>query len=143
MASDEKISKADEPDVYIGIFPATHIYIRDELPDNGGELERVAGVLKDSLGSNGTGNFLNQDPYAVSPWPPSRPATMMETLQEEDEDADLLEKIRDRKSFRLGPPPDQANSSRAGLVVRTPSVRSVSPPLSEIKFKSPSHPDHL
>jgi dedicator of cytokinesis protein 3 len=130
IAGDEKVSKADEPDVYIGIFPASHIYIRDELPDNGGELERVAGALKDSLGSHGNGHFLSHDPYAMSPWPPSRPGTMMETLPEEDED-DALEKMRDRKSFRLGPPPDQATSSRAGLVVRTPSVRSVSPPLSE------------
>jgi dedicator of cytokinesis protein 3 len=46
----------------------------------------------------------------------------MDTLKEEEEENDPA-----KKSFRLGPPPDQANSSRAGLPVYPASIRSVSP----------------
>lgn len=47
----------------------------------------------------------------------------MDTLKEvEEEEIDPA-----KKSFRLGPPPDQANSSRAGLPVYPASIRSVSP----------------
>ena len=77
--------------------------MRDELSDAEGRLADVAQQV------NGVNKDRGRD---------------METLREEDEDA---EQVYGRKSFKLGPPPDQANSSRAGLPVYPPSVRSQSP----------------
>ncbi|KAH8119460.1 cytoplasmic protein [Phellopilus nigrolimitatus] len=109
--SSSKASKAEEPQqVFIGIFPASHIHVRDELSDAEGRLADVASQV------NG-----NKDPYL--PWNKEK-GREMETLKEEEEDP---EQGPGRKSFRLGPPPDQANSSRAGLPVYPPSVRSQSP----------------
>ncbi|KAI0268791.1 cytoplasmic protein [Gloeopeniophorella convolvens] len=85
--------KLEEPQqVFIGIFPGSHIFIREELPDAEGSLADVAA------------------------------ATTSVPKEEDDEDAAAT-----RKSFKLGPPPDQANSSRAGLPVYPASVRSMSP----------------
>jgi len=61
----------------------------------------------------------------------------MDTLKEEDEDPDTSAA---RKSFRLGPPPDQANSSRAGLPVYPTSLRSSSPADSQILKPLPPRP---
>ena len=77
--------------------------MRDELSDAEGHLADVAQQV------NGVNKDRGRD---------------METLREEDEDA---EQAYGRKPFKLGPPPDQANSSRAGLPVYPPSVRSQSP----------------
>lgn len=46
----------------------------------------------------------------------------MDPVKEEEEDNDP-----GRRNFRLAPPPDQANSSRAGLPVYPASIRSISP----------------
>ena len=61
----------------------------------------------------------------------------MEPLKEEDEEIDA---VNGRKSFRLGPPPHQANSSRAGLPVYPPSVRSASPTDSQAIKPLPPRP---
>ncbi|THH15128.1 hypothetical protein EW146_g5303 [Bondarzewia mesenterica] len=115
--SSSKSPKVEEPQqVFIGIFPASHIYIRDELPDAEGRLADVAAAFH-----NGT-DVATLDGFK---------AGAMDTLREEDEE-DALAK---RKSFKLGPPPDQANSSRAGLPVYTPSVRSMSPTASHVMSK--------
>lgn len=89
--------------MFIGIFPASHIHVRDELSDAEGRLADVASQV------NGNKEKSRE----------------METLKEEDEDSEQAPGAR--KSFRLGPPPDQANSSRAGLPVYPPSIRSTSP----------------
>ncbi|THH08148.1 hypothetical protein EW145_g2899 [Phellinidium pouzarii] len=116
--SSSKASKATEPQqVFIGIFPASHIHVRDELSDAEGRLADVASQVNGS-----------KDPYL--PWTKDK-GREMDTLKEEDEDS---EHAHGRKSFRLGPPPDQANSSRAGLPVYPPSIRSTSPSESQ-QFK--------
>lgn len=61
----------------------------------------------------------------------------MEPLKEEEEEVDA---VNGRKSFRLGPPPHQANSSRAGLPVYPPSVRSISPTESQTIKPLPPRP---
>lgn len=105
------LTKTEEPQqVFIGIFPASHIHVRDELSDAEGRLPDVAATL--NLGANGVvaGHDLpNRD----------KPTAGMDTLKEEDEDSDVP-----KKSFRLGPPPDQATSSRAGLAVYSTSLHS-------------------
>ena len=75
----------------------SHIHVRDELSDAEGRLGDVAQQV----------NGVNKDR-----------GREMETLREEDEDA---EQAYGRKSFKPGPPPDQANPSRAGLPVYPPS----------------------
>jgi dedicator of cytokinesis protein 3 len=101
--------RLEEPQqVFIGIFPGSHIFIREELPDAEGSLADVAAAFQ-----NGT-RLTNTDvPKPKTPGP---------RAEEEEEDLSAM-----RKSFKLGPPPDQANSSRAGLPVYPASVRSLSP----------------
>ncbi|KZT43476.1 hypothetical protein SISSUDRAFT_1039891 [Sistotremastrum suecicum HHB10207 ss-3] len=135
------VSSAEpQQEVFIGIFPASHIHVRDKLSDQYGELAKVNAALHGhnaaaaaaaaAVASLGSNSFLNSDPY--SSWQSrAGPSSAMETLTEEDEESDLMSAIRDRKSFKLGPPPDTANSSRAGLAVNPPSIRSVSPSASE------------
>ena len=86
-----KLEEAQQ--VFIGIFPASHIHRRDELPDAEGRLALVA------------------QEFAQGKRPPPS----------------ILDDRESRKSFKLGPPPDQAGSSRAGLSVYPASVRSASP----------------
>ena len=80
--SSSKSLKAEEPQqVFIGIFPASHIHRRDELPDAEGRLALVA------------------HEFAQGKRPPPS----------------IIDDRESRKSFKLGPPPDQAASSRACL----------------------------
>jgi len=96
--------RLEEPQqVFIGIFPGSHIYIREELPDAEGSLADVAAA------------FQNDSRLTVAD--AHKPKTPASREMEEE----------DRKSFRLGPPPEQANSSRAGLPVYPASIRSLSP----------------
>lgn len=60
----------------------------------------------------------------------------MDTLREEDAES----AYNTRKSFRLGPPPDQANLSRAGLAVYPTSLRSSSSAESQMIKPSPPRP---
>ena len=104
--SSSKSLKAEEPQqVFIGIFPESHIHMRDELSDAEG---RLAQVISQANGS--TKDLLFKREMGV-------------LREEDDEDGERPS----RKSFRLGPRPDQGNSSRAGLPVYPPSVRSSSP----------------
>ncbi len=98
--------RLEEPQqVFIGIFPGSHIFIREELPDAEGSLADVAAAFQNGI-------HRGADASAKSRHPGPRG---------EEEEEDL------RKSFKLAPPPDQANSSRAGLTVYPASVRSLSP----------------
>ncbi|KAF8972959.1 cytoplasmic protein [Flammula alnicola] len=111
--------KAEETQqVFIGIFPASHIFVRDELSDAEGRLPDLA---RDALGN------WNRDKSSIG----------MDTLREEDEDTDAY---MSRKSFKLGPPPDQANSSRAALPVYPTSLRSSSPADSHMLKPLPPRP---
>jgi dedicator of cytokinesis protein 3 len=101
--------RLEEPQqVFIGIFPGSHIYIREELPDAEGSLADVAAAFQSGTRLTSTDG--------------SKPRTPGPRGEEEEEDLSAM-----RKSFKLGPPPDQANSSRAGLPVYPASVRSLSP----------------
>ncbi|TFK18932.1 hypothetical protein FA15DRAFT_674916, partial [Coprinopsis marcescibilis] len=129
--------KTEEPQqVFIGIFPASHIYIRDELSDAEGRLPELARSLNggsiggSSYGSN-YGRTSPADTYFY--WNKDRMDTLPE-LPEEDAVAAA------RKSFRLGPPPEQANSSRAGLPVYSTSIRSSSPADSQAMKPFPPRP---
>src|SRR4029077_15771952 len=69
------------------------------------------------------------------PWTKSGSIAGMDTLKETDEDV-----YPSTRSFRLRPPPDQANSSRAGLPVYPASLRSSSPLDSQIVKPLPPRP---
>lgn len=123
-------TKTEEPQqVFIGIFPASHIYVRDELSDAEGRLPAVANSLNSGINGNGGDSFTQ--------WNKDKASVGMDALREEEEDMDALAA---RKSFRLGPPPDQANSSRAGLPVYPTSLRSSSPADSQILKPLPPRP---
>ncbi|KIM29799.1 hypothetical protein M408DRAFT_328621 [Serendipita vermifera MAFF 305830] len=94
----------EEPQVFIGIFPASHIHVRDELADAEGRLQEVYARLNAGLDPN-TG-------YA--------PPGPMETLQEEDENTADLPSMVTRKSIKLGPRPEQGNALRAPVPVTQP-----------------------
>ena len=109
--SSSRSPRLEEPQqVFIGIFPGSHIFIREELPDAEGSLADVAAAFQ-----NGTHRGAD-----VS----TKPRTPGLRHGGEEEEEDLMAM---RKSFKLAPPPDQANSSRAGLTVYPASVRSLSP----------------
>ncbi|KAG5646304.1 hypothetical protein DXG03_003901 [Asterophora parasitica] len=121
-------AKVEEPQqVFIGIFPASHIFIRDELSDAEGLLQDLATTLGGPHnGTSASGYSSPGHPSIISDsqsWRRGGSSIGMDTLREEDED----DPYAARKSFRLGPPPDQANSSRAGLPVYPASLRSSSP----------------
>lgn len=121
--------KSEEPQqVFIGIFPASHIYIRDELSDAEGRLPNLASSLNGSSvnGSHYTNHGSNSSIDTMAQWNREKNGAGMGTLKEEDEDFDTLASAS-RKSFRLGPPPDQASFSRAGIPVYSTSLRSSSP----------------
>ena len=84
--------KVEEPQqVFIGTYPASHIHVRDELPDAEGRLAEMAAAF-----SNG-GSIDN-----VAAWNKDRIASsLMESLREEDVEHDG---VASRKSFKLGPP---------------------------------------
>lgn len=112
VSSDPSSSRGprlEEPQqVFIGIFPDSHIFIREVLPDAEGSLADIAAAFQ-----NGTRLTTANGPGPRTPGP---------RRDDEEEDPSTI-----RKSFKLGPPPDQANSSRAGLTVYPASVRSPSP----------------
>ncbi|GLB37233.1 putative DOCK family protein [Lyophyllum shimeji] len=133
-------AKVEEPQqVFIGIFPASHIFVRDELSDAEGRLQDLA----TTLGSPTNGLNGHSSPHGhgsvISDALSRRGGSSigMETLREDDEDADIY---ASRRSFRLGPPPDQANSSRAGLPVYSTSLRSSSPASSQLIKPLPPRP---
>jgi len=100
----------EEPQVFIGIFPASHIHVRDELADAEGRLQEVYNRLNAGLDPN-TGLAAASGP--------------METVREEDEstanaaNADFPENLT-RKSIKLGPRPEQGNALRAPVPVTQP-----------------------
>lgn len=111
-------SAMEEPQVFLGIFPASHIYVRDQLADAEGRLAEVFQRLNDGL-----------DPYSgIAREGP------METVREEEEPIDEIAFNPTRKSIKLGPRPEQGNSLRAPVPV-TQAVR----PSSSLRPVSPVH----
>lgn len=134
--------KIEEPQqVFIGIFPASHIFVRDELSDAEGRLPDLAsslnGVNPNISLINGWTHGRNSPGDAFSGWNKDKASIGMDILKEEEEEIDIY---ATRKSFRLGPPPDQANSSRAGLPIYSTSLRSSSPADSQVLKPLPPRP---
>ena len=124
--------KAEETQqVFIGIFPASHIFVRDELADAEGRLPELARSVQGAV----HGRSSPGDPLAY--WNKDKASIGMDTVREEEEEVDPY---ISRKSFKLGPPPDQANSSRAALPVYPTSLRSSSPADSRVLKLRPPRP---
>ncbi|KAJ7675067.1 cytoplasmic protein [Mycena rosella] len=146
-------AKTEEPhQVFIGIFPASHIYVRDEFSDAEGRLPDLAttlsGVVNGYVSSSNGWASGNASHGTASPgssfvqWSNNKPGSTMSSLREEDEDQDLS---ASRKSFRTGPLPDLARSLRTGIPVypaslRSSSVRSSSPADSQVMKPLPPRP---
>ncbi|EMD32101.1 hypothetical protein CERSUDRAFT_59129 [Gelatoporia subvermispora B] len=126
-----RVPKAEETQqVFIGIFPASHIHIRDELSDAEGRLADFVGALNASAAASAEGQ--GNDLYPT--W--NRATTGMDALREDEEELDR----RSRRSFKLTPPPDQAGSTRARLPVYPASLRSASPTESRMDVQKPLPP---
>ena len=124
--------KAEETQqVFIGIFPASHIFVRDELADAEGRLPELARAAQSGI----YGRSSPGDPLTY--WNKDKAGIGMDTVREEDEDVDPS---ISRKTVKLGPPPDQANSSRAALPVYPRSIRSSSPTDSRVLKHHPPRP---
>ncbi|KAF8521278.1 cytoplasmic protein [Hysterangium stoloniferum] len=111
----------EQQEVYIGIFPASHIHVREEFSDEEGRLQDVTSASPNRF----------EFPHV------HRSGAAMSTLLEETEEE--IEAAMSRRSHRLGPPPGLASvtggrgpisSTRA-----TPSLRSVSPSESQNALK--------
>ncbi|EIW83239.1 cytoplasmic protein [Coniophora puteana RWD-64-598 SS2] len=112
----------DAQQVFLGIFPASHIFVRDELADAEGRLpDLVTNMNATPLGSANGADALAQWKRDRANSGPEPPHVRDGGLEDE------------RKSFRLGPPPDQAKSSRGGVPVYPASIRSPSPDSQALK----------
>ncbi|TCD65187.1 hypothetical protein EIP91_003009 [Steccherinum ochraceum] len=107
--------------VFIGIFPASHIFVRDESAE-------AQGTADGPTGANGQPNLESFPPWARD----------MDALKDDDE-GDAAS-VAPRKSFKLALPPDQGNSGRARLPVYPASLRSTSPTPTEAKVEKPLPP---
>ncbi|KAJ7622830.1 C2 domain in Dock180 and Zizimin proteins-domain-containing protein [Mycena polygramma] len=146
-------AKTEEPhQVFIGIFPASHIYVRDEFSDAEGRLPDLAttlnGVTNGYMSSSNGWASGNASHGTASPgssfvqWSNNKAGSTMGSVKEEDEEADLS---ASRKSFRTGPLPDLAKSLRTGIPVypaslHSSSVRSSSPADSQVTKPLPPRP---
>ncbi|KAI3615340.1 cytoplasmic protein [Moniliophthora roreri] len=83
-------------------------------------------------GSNGSASSGYNTTDLPSAWNRDRIQVGMDQLKEADDDTATVA-TASRKSFRLGPPPDQASFSRAGVPVYPASIRSSSPDDSQTK----------
>ncbi|KAF8894918.1 cytoplasmic protein [Gymnopilus junonius] len=129
--------KAEETQqVFIGIFPESHIFFRDELADAEGRLPDLARSLQNGNSPGMLAGRMSPGD-ALGNWNRDKASIGMDTVREEDEDIDAY---MSRKSFKLGPPPDQANSSRAALPVYSTSLRSSSPASSRVIKPLPPRP---
>ena len=118
--------RAEEPQqVFIGIFPASHIFIRDELADAEGRLMDIAATL------NGASNNLAPVADAASQRK-DKSVLGMTTVREEDEESAT-------RSTRLVLPPDNTGTTR-GLAVYSTSIRSMSPADSGVIKPLPPRP---
>ncbi|KAH8828153.1 hypothetical protein DL96DRAFT_1602008 [Flagelloscypha sp. PMI_526] len=144
-----KSPKSDETQqVFIGIFPASHIFVRDKLPDAEGRLPELAaqaqqnGLPENDL--NGQNGSLGS-PISALTWNSARG---MDPVEEEDQDSRMDTRsvapsmvTMSRRSFRLDPPShSQASSLRSAIPVYPASLRSVSPSLLTAQPEKPLPP---
>lgn len=133
-SSHKSTPKIEEPQqVFIGIFPASHVYVRDELSDAEGRLQNLASSLDNHSQTNGHSSNTS-DSY--SQWSRSNFSTAMSVLREEDEDFDAASIMTGVRLPRL----DQASLSHAGIPVYSSSrsarsLRSSSPADSQVMMK--------
>lgn len=127
--------RADEPQqVFIGIFPASHIHARDELSDAEGRLpDLVTSLINNPTpatgqqpnGASHVADYLAQWKRERANSGPEHPVRDRDHTKERDREKDGIED--ERKSFKLPPPPDQAKSSRAAVTVYPASIYSAAP----------------
>lgn len=105
----------------MGIFPASHIHMREQFSDEEGRLRDVASSLS-----------ARYDLHAIQ-----RSGGAMSVLLEEDEQTEPS--VAARRSHRLGPPPGLGGIKGGRPAVSsqraTPSLRSVSPTSSQATLK--------
>ena len=109
-------SKVMEPQqVFIGIFPASHIFVRDELPDAEGRLPELVHSLT-------TGhNFVDS---AAGSWNKERGVAPMDIVPEVNEDASTH--IRTRQLQIIYHSESSTFASRSAVPVYPTSIRSAS-----------------
>ncbi|KAJ3935174.1 MAG: hypothetical protein NXY57DRAFT_991179 [Lentinula lateritia] len=135
-SSSKSIPKIEEPQqVFIGIFPASHVYVRDELSDAEGTLQNLAKSLDGGSQINGSSDSTT-DSY--SQWSRSN---FMSVLREEDEDLDAASIMTGVRLPRM----DQKTLSHAGAPVYSSSrsarsLRSSSPTESQMIKPLPPRP---
>lgn len=121
--------RTEEPQqVFLGIFPASHIHVRDELSQPSDP--RLADVAS-----------IHGTPGPNDPTPPWSTPKLSKTPASSIKDYGGDESDTTKRSFRLGPTQEQAsNRSRAGLTVYPSSIRSASPSESHITSTKPLPP---
>ncbi|KAG9316448.1 hypothetical protein JVU11DRAFT_2482 [Chiua virens] len=142
--------RADEPQqVFIGIFPASHIFPRDELSDAEGRLpDLVTSLTNNSTsattttasqpnGASHVADYLAQWKREYANSGPEHPVRDRERDPVKDKDREKDAPEDERKSFKLPPPPDQAKSSRAAVTVYPASIYSTAPSEEVLKALPP------
>ncbi|KAG5221300.1 C2 domain in Dock180 and Zizimin protein-domain-containing protein [Salix suchowensis] len=107
--------KAEEQQVFIGIFPASHIYVRDQLADAEGRLPDLAASWLTANAARDAASSVRRNSTADASinWNKDKPnGGGGNDTTADDESAMVSVK---KSSFKLAPPPEQANSSRGGL----------------------------
>ncbi|KAL4080221.1 hypothetical protein V8B97DRAFT_1914290 [Scleroderma yunnanense] len=130
--------KIEEPQqVFIGIFPASHVYIRDELSDAEGRLPELVTSLDINPNSQNTAlpvpNVLSHAADYLTQWKRERTNSGPEHSHRDrhnhpDRERDKDNQDDERKEFKLLPPPDTAKSSRAAVTVYPASIYSGTAP---------------
>lgn len=126
-----KPAKVEESQqVFIGIFPASHIFVRDELPDAEGRLPELAHSL------TAASNFYDS---TGGSWSKDRGTALMDTVPEVNED--VSSHIR-TKQLRVTPQPESSTfASRSALPVYPTSIRSASVrSINSVRSASPTSP---
>lgn len=110
------------------------------MADAEGRLQDLASSIHTSGSASGSvrsGVYGRTSPADVpSLWVKDKSSTM-DTVKEEDEDQSAF---NPKSSFKIGPPPDQASSSRAAMPVYPASLRSASPVESQMAKPLPPRP---
>ena len=134
--------KIEEPQqVFIGIFPASHVYIRDELSDAEGRLPELVTSLNINSNTNNQNvpfpvpNVLSHAADYLAQWKRERANSGPDHPHRDRLNHPDREKERggdpqddERKEFKLLPPPDTAKSSRAAVTVYPASIYSSTTP---------------
>ncbi|CAK5281374.1 unnamed protein product [Mycena citricolor] len=147
--------KTEEPyQVFIGIFPASHIFVRDEFADAEGRLPDLATTINGAVNgyvsstngwASGNASHGTASPGSSFVHWTSRPGpgSVVGSVRGDDEEQDLS---ASRRSFRTGPLPDFTRSLRSGGMpvypasLNSASLRSSSPADSQVLKPLPPRP---